>query len=78
MALSGQYYNARTPRSESVNDFIRTGKVSSEDYSTSELLNSMNKQNTILTKMLEALLAERETIVENRINLDGRAMLKEL
>lgn len=75
MALSGQYYNARIPRAESVNDFIRTGKVSSEE-STSELLNSMNEQNTILTKMLEALLAERETVVDNTITLDGRAIAK--
>lgn len=75
MALSGQYYNARTPRAESVNDFIRTGKTSSEEP-TSELLNSMTQQNTLLTKMLEALLAERETVVENTINLDGRAIAR--
>lgn len=75
IALSGQYYNARTPRAEMINDFIRNGS-SSEDSSTSELLNSMNKQNTILTKMLEALLTERETVVENTINLDGRSIAK--
>ncbi len=75
IALSGQYYNARTPRAEMVNDFIRNGS-SSEDSSTNELLKSMNKQNTILTKMLEALLAERETVVENTIHLDGRSIAK--
>ena len=75
IALSGQYYNARTPRAEMVNDFIRNGS-SSEDSSTSELLKSMNKQTTILTKMLEALLAERETVVENTIHLDGRSIAK--
>ena len=75
IALSGQYYNARTPRAEIVNDFIRNGS-SSEDSSTNELLNSMNEQNTILTKMLEALLAERETVVDNTITLDGRAIAK--
>ena len=33
-------------------------------------------ENTILTKMLEALLAQREVIVDNTINLDGRAIAK--
>ena len=75
IALSGQYYNARTPRAEIVNDFIRNGS-SSEDSSTNELLKSMNKQNTILTKMLEVLMAERTVQVDNTITLDGRAIAK--
>ena len=70
-----QYYNARTPRAEIVNDFIRNGS-SSEDSSTNELLKSMNKQNTILTKMLEVLMAERTVQVDNTITLDGRAIAK--
>lgn len=75
MALSGQYYNARTPRAEAVNDFVRSGKTAVE-IDNSDLLNSMNKQNTILTKMLEALLAERTTVIDNTITLDGRAIAK--
>lgn len=76
IALSGQYYNARTPRAEVVNGFISGRSVQLEDNSTKELLASMNTQNTILTKMLEALLAERTTVVDNTINLDGRAIAK--
>lgn len=76
MALSGQYYNARTPRAGEVNDFISGKSNQVEDDSTKELLASMDIQNRILTKMLEALLAERETILENTIILDGRAIAK--
>lgn len=76
IALSGQYYNARTPRAGEVNDFIRLGKVSTEDSSTSELLISMKTQNTILTKMLEVLLAGQTVQVDNTITLDGRSIAK--
>lgn len=75
IALSGQYYNSRTPRSVEINDFVRSGKTTVES-DNSDLLNSMNKQNTILTKILEALLAERTTVLDNTINLDGRAIAK--
>ncbi|MBS5985277.1 hypothetical protein [Clostridium sp.] len=76
MALSGQYYNSRTPRAGEVNDFISRKSNKVEDDSTKELLASMNTQNRILTKMLEALVAERTTVVDNTINLDGRAIAK--
>ncbi|MDB1947669.1 phage tail tape measure protein [Clostridium tertium] len=76
IALSGQYYNARTPRAGEVNDLISGRSIQVENDSTKELLASMNAQNTILTKMLEALLAERTMVVDNTINLDGRAIAR--
>lgn len=76
IALSGQYYNARTPRAGEVNDFISGRSTKIEDTSTKELLSTMNAQNTILTKVLEAILSDREVTVDNTITLDGRAIAK--
>ncbi|WP_294365109.1 hypothetical protein [uncultured Clostridium sp.] len=76
IALSGQYYNARTPRSEGINDLIRSVRPSLE-YDNSDLLDSMNKQNNILTKMLEVLLSERETIINNSIEISGREIARQ-
>lgn len=77
IALSGQYYNARTPSSRDVNNLL-SSKSSTEAESTTmkELLKNLNKQNDILTNILTELLEEKETIIENTINLDGRVIAK--
>lgn len=75
IALSGQFYNARTPRAEEVNSILR-GNEAKVDNSNDEVLKAISSQNNILTQMLEALLAEKTTVVENNIILDGRSIAK--
>ena len=77
IALSGQYYNARTPRAGEVNDFISGKSNKVEDDSTKELLASMNTQNTILTKMLEALLVGQTIQLDNSIQISGREVARQ-
>ena len=41
-----------------------------------KMYEEMKAQNKLLTKMLDVLMSERTTVVENTINLDGRAVAK--
>ena len=54
-----------------------TGGVSTASSRTNDrMYEEMKTQNKLLTKMLDVLMSERTTVVENTINLDGRAVAK--
>ena len=75
IALSGQYFNARTPRAQQVNEFISGGSIV-VNKTDDDMLLAMKQQNQLLNKLLDAMLSEKTTVVETQINLDGRQISK--
>ena len=67
MVYAGRMYQPSTVTS--------TSSIKAESNNV-EMINELKNQNNLLMQMLEVLMAERETVVENTINLDGRAIAK--
>lgn len=71
---SVDFYGARYKPAQVVST---TGGVSTASSRTNDrMYEEMKTQNKLLTKMLDVLMSERTTVVENTINLDGRAVAK--
>lgn len=75
VALSGQYYNARTRDSRAVNNVLAPAKREASNNNT-QVIKELQSNNALLTKMVEILMSERTTIVENNIQLDARQIAK--
>lgn len=71
VALSGQYYNARTRNSRAVNNILAPAKAQVVKNDTQVV-----KELQHIYKLLEVLLSERTTIIDNTISIDGRAIAK--
>ena len=70
-ALSGQYYNARTRNSRAVNNVLAPAKAQAVKNDTQVV-----KELQHIYKLLEVLLSERTTVIDNTISIDGRAIAK--
>lgn len=75
IALSGQYYNTRTRNSKAVNNIIAPAKTQVVKTET-QVVEELQNNNALLTKMIEILLSERTTVVENTIQIDGKQIAK--
>lgn len=75
VALSGQYYNARTRNSRAVNNILAPAKARVFKAET-QVIKELQNNNALLTKMVEVLLSERTTVVDNTITIDGRQIAK--
>lgn len=71
VALSGQYYNARTRNSRAVNNVLAPAKAQAVKNDTQVV-----KELQHIYKLLEVLLSERTTVIDNTISIDGRAIAK--
>ena len=71
VALSGQYYNARTRNSRAVNNVLAPAKAQVVKNDTQVV-----KELQHIYKLLEVLLSERTTVIDNTISIDGRAIAK--
>lgn len=71
VALSGQYYNARTRNSRAVNNILAPAKTQVVKNDT-----QIVKELQYIYKLLEVLISERTTVIDNTISIDGRAIAK--
>lgn len=46
------------------------------EASNNDMVGELKQQNSVLTKILEVILSEREINVETAVNIDGRAVAK--
>ena len=75
VALSGQYYNSRTKNSRAVNNVLSPAKTQNTKADI-QVIKELQNNNALLAKMVEILMSERTTIVENSIQLDARQIAR--
>ena len=54
---------------------VSTATIKSQQLNN-DTINELKNQNKLLTEMLRVLMSERTTVVENTINLDGKAVAR--
>ena len=75
IALSGQYYNARTRNSRAVNSVLAPAKMQTSKSET-QVIKELQNNNVLLTKMIEILMSERTVNVNSILEVDGRQIAK--